>query len=98
MERYVEIFFSEKEGGMGIGLSVSELAPALEAWLDEKLQDGRSYKEMHEELEALTLRHLLSRFDNKPTVLARATKMNRVTLRRRCETLRKILASNGTRT
>jgi hypothetical protein len=38
---------------------------------------------MHDEIEALVLRHLLSRFDGKPTVLARETKMNRVTLRRK---------------
>ena len=78
------------------GASARELAPALAAWLDAKLHDGVAYKEMHEELEALTLRHLLSRFDQKPTVLARATKMNRVTLRKRCEMLRKILASPET--
>lgn len=69
-----------------------EIRPALHAWLDLKLSAGIPYKEMHEELEALALRYLLSRFQNKPTVLARATGMNRVTLRKRCEMLRKILA------
>jgi DNA-binding NtrC family response regulator len=70
-----------------------EFSPALAAWLDAKLSGGVTYKEMHEELEALALRHLLSRFDNKPTVLARETGMNRVTLRKRCAVLRRILAS-----
>jgi DNA-binding NtrC family response regulator len=60
------------------------LAPALAAWLDEKLRAGETYQQMSEALEAMALRHLLGRFDNKPTVLARETKMNRVTLRRKC--------------
>lgn len=70
-----------------------EFRLALAGWLDTRLGAGISYKEMHEELEALALRHLLSRFNNKPTVLARETKMNRVTLRKKCEVLRKLLAS-----
>lgn len=56
---------------------------ALAAWLDSKLETKATYREMHDEIEALALRHLLSRFDGKPTVLARETKMNRVTLRRK---------------
>jgi two-component system NtrC family response regulator/two-component system response regulator HydG len=38
---------------------------------------------MHDAIESLVLRHLLKRFDGKPTLLARATKMNRVTLRKK---------------
>jgi DNA-binding NtrC family response regulator len=56
---------------------------ALAAWLDSKLDARATYREMHDEIEALTLRHLLSRFDGKPTILARETGMNRVTLRRK---------------
>ena len=42
---------------------------------------------MHDELEAMALRHLLAHFGGKPTVLARETKMNRVTLRRKTRLL-----------
>jgi DNA-binding NtrC family response regulator len=41
---------------------------------------------MHDALEKMALRHLLAHFDGKPTVLARETKMNRVTLRKKCRT------------
>ena len=63
------------------------LEAALGTWLDEKLCAGASYKEMHDELEGLALRHLLAHFGGKPTILARETKMNRVTLRRKCRQL-----------
>ena len=55
----------------------------LAAWLDAKLAEGATYRQMHDEIETLALRHLLTRFDGKPTILARETKMNRVTLRRK---------------
>jgi DNA-binding NtrC family response regulator len=63
------------------------LDSALAAWLQQKLRAGASYKEMHDDLEAMALRHLLAHFGGKPTVLARETKMNRVTLRRKCRML-----------
>ncbi len=63
------------------------LETALAAWLQQKLRAGASYKEMHDELEALALRHLLAHFGGKPTILARETKMNRVTLRRKTRLL-----------
>ncbi len=63
------------------------LETALAAWLQQKLRAGASYREMHDELEALALRHLLAHFGGKPTVLARETKMNRVTLRRKTRLL-----------
>ena len=47
------------------------------------LAAGATYREMHDELESLALRHLLAHFGGKPTVLARETKMNRVTLRKK---------------
>ena len=67
--------------------SSQPLETALAAWLQEKLRTGASYKEMHDELEALALRHLLAHFGGKPTILARETKMNRVTLRRKTRLL-----------
>ncbi len=63
------------------------LEPALAAWLDARLLRGATYQEMTSELESLALFHLLARFDQKPTVLARETQMNRVTLRRKCRQL-----------
>ena len=63
------------------------LDSALGAWLQEKLLGGADYKEMHDELEAMALRHLLAHFGGKPTILARETKVNRVTLRRKCRLL-----------
>jgi DNA-binding NtrC family response regulator len=61
----------------------TRLAAALGDWLDARLAEKSTYRDMHEALESLALRHLLSRFDGKPTVLARETKMNRVTLRKK---------------
>ena len=63
------------------------LETALAEWLQQKLRAGASYREMHDELEALALRHLLAHFGGKPTILARETKMNRVTLRRKTRLL-----------
>jgi DNA-binding NtrC family response regulator len=69
------------------GATAASPGPTLETvlggWLQEKLRAGASYREMHDELEAIALRHLLAHFGGKPTVLARETKMNRVTLRRK---------------
>ncbi len=59
------------------------LEAALRPWLDEQLRVGASYDEMHDALETKTLRHLLAHFGGKPTVLARAAAMNRVTLRKK---------------
>ncbi|MCE9610188.1 MAG: sigma-54 dependent transcriptional regulator [Chthoniobacter sp.] len=63
------------------------LETALAAWLQQKLREGACYREMHDALEAMALRHLLAHFDGKPTILARETKMNRVTLRRKTRLL-----------
>ena len=59
------------------------LQAALAAWLGARLAGGADYDRMHEELEAEALKHLLARFEGKPTVLARETNMNRVTLRKK---------------
>jgi DNA-binding NtrC family response regulator len=59
------------------------LDAALGAWLQRQLAAGATYREMHDTLESMALQHLLAHFDGKPTVLARETKMNRVTLRKK---------------
>lgn len=63
--------------------STTGIDTALAVWLDDRLRAGASYREMHDEIEATMLRHLLARFGGRPTVLARETKMNRVTLRKK---------------
>ncbi len=61
----------------------ARLATVLSEWLDARLLEKATYRDMHDAIESLVLRHLLKRFDGKPTLLARATKMNRVTLRKK---------------
>jgi DNA-binding NtrC family response regulator len=63
--------------------SLPPFEAVLAAWLDNKLSVHATYREMQDEIEGMALRHLLARFNGKPTALARATKMNRVTLRRK---------------
>jgi DNA-binding protein Fis len=50
-------------------------------------EESWQYDTFLEEIEASMLRHLLERFENRPTHLATALRMNRATLRqklRRC--------------
>jgi DNA-binding NtrC family response regulator len=61
----------------------ARLAAALGEWLDARLAEKATYRDMHDVIESIALRHLLARFDGKPTALARETKMNRVTLRKK---------------
>ena len=61
----------------------ARLAAVLAEWLDARLLEKATYRDIHDAIESLALRHLLKRFDGKPTLLARATKMNRVTLRKK---------------
>jgi DNA-binding NtrC family response regulator len=61
----------------------ARLATVLAEWLDARLLEKADYDAMHDAIEAMALRHLLARFDGKPTVLARETNMNRVTLRKK---------------
>ena len=61
----------------------ARLAAALSEWLDARLLKETTWRDMHDAIESLALKHLLTRFDGKPTLLARATKMNRVTLRKK---------------
>ncbi|MES2569340.1 MAG: sigma-54 dependent transcriptional regulator [Verrucomicrobiota bacterium] len=74
----------ERSTSAAVEVESETLRPLLAAWLDAHLKKGVSYSAMAAELEEMTLRHLLARFDHKPTVLARETGMNRVTLRRKC--------------
>jgi DNA-binding NtrC family response regulator len=64
-------------------MAASELERVLARWLDGKAAGGMTYRQIHDELEGMALRHLLTRYGGKPTVLARELQMNRVTLRRR---------------
>lgn len=59
------------------------LTSALANWLDARLAEKATYREMHDAIESIALQHLLAHFDNKPTILARETGMNRVTLRKK---------------
>lgn len=77
---------SELRGG-GESASPATLEHALASWVDLRLSEGASYREMHGALEALLLRLLLARFGGRPTILARETRMNRVTLRKKLGTL-----------
>ncbi len=63
--------------------SDSSLEAALKYWLEEKVRLGSDYEQIHGEIESMLLKSLLNRFGNKPTVLARELKMNRVTLRKK---------------
>jgi DNA-binding NtrC family response regulator len=75
-----------------LGGTASEFSRALAEWLDQKLREGVPYREMHDEIEALALKHLLGRFAHKPTVLARETRMNRVTLRKKLHELARFIS------
>ena len=58
----------------------------LQKWIERKFAEtGASvtYKELHGDLERRLLELLLKRHENKPSRLARAMKMNRVTLRKK---------------
>jgi DNA-binding NtrC family response regulator len=72
-----------RESGGGLPAAGDTLEVVLGAWLQRQLAAGMSYREMHDTLESMALQHLLAHFDGKPTVLARETRMNRVTLRKK---------------
>lgn len=68
-----------------------ELETVVARWIDSQLEivpeDSWQYDAFLEEVEGSMLRHLLERFENRPTHLATALRMNRATLRqklRRC--------------
>lgn len=58
----------------------------LASWLDTRLRNGATYKEIAAELDAAVLKHLMSRFEHSPTALARALQMNRATLLKKRKT------------
>jgi len=67
-------------------LSGDSLDRELSDWLDEKFQradEAPSYRELHDHLEGRLLTLLLERYENKPSRLAEALSMNRVTLRKK---------------
>ena len=58
----------------------------LAEWIDKAFEGGESslsYRDLHDELEGRLLSILLERYDNKPSRLAEALSMNRVTLRKK---------------
>ena len=70
---------------IGPEMTVQDGAPRLELgkWLEAHLSKGSSYEDLHGALEAELLSALLPRFEDKPTLLARALDMNRATLRKK---------------
>lgn len=71
-------------GGKVVG---GELDAVIARWLDSQLEvtpeEKWQYDELSSQIEALMLRHLLERFENRPTRLAAALRMNRATLRQK---------------
>ncbi|HEX5052530.1 MAG TPA: sigma-54 dependent transcriptional regulator [Planctomycetota bacterium] len=59
------------------------LDAALHEWVDLRLRQGCDYSTLHDELEGKLLATLLPRYEGKPTLLARALKVNRATLRKK---------------
>jgi DNA-binding NtrC family response regulator len=70
----------------GIALS-GELETVISRWLDSQLdltpQDLWRYDSLLEQVESSILRHLLKRFNERPTHLAAALRMHRATLRQK---------------
>lgn len=60
---------------------------ALEGWLRHQLVPDADYDRLLGELETMLLNNLMGRFNHKPTLLARAMKMNRATLRKKLQHL-----------
>ena len=77
----------EVEAGPATAADAGAFDAALRAWVDERLQPGRDYAALHDELEHKLLAALLPRFGGKPTLLARALGMNRATLRKKLRSM-----------
>jgi DNA-binding NtrC family response regulator len=64
-----------------------ELDAVIARWLESQLElipeEGWQYDPLLEQVETSMLRHLLERFENRPTRLAAALRMNRATLRQK---------------
>jgi two-component system nitrogen regulation response regulator GlnG/two-component system response regulator AtoC len=70
------------------GKAVSgELDAVVARWLDSRMElsaeETWHYDALLDQVEAAMLRHLLARFENRPTRLAAALRMNRATLRQK---------------
>jgi DNA-binding NtrC family response regulator len=72
-----------REGAESLPDLDGRLVAVLGEWLDTRIEQKMEYDAIHDALEGHLLRHLLARFDGKPTVLAREMNMNRVTLRKK---------------
>ena len=72
-----------KGGAVQPGRMENFLDAAITSWMEERLAAGTKYDAMHEDLESRLLAALLPRYENKPTLLARALDMNRATLRKK---------------
>lgn len=59
------------------------LDAALANWLATRLAAGTTYDEISADLESIVLRHLLRRYNDRPSVLARELNINRATLLKR---------------
>ena len=72
-------------------LAPAEMQAMLGRWLDGCLEaipeEDRNYDQLLDQLEGMVLQHLLSRFEDKPTYLANALRMNRTTLRQKLRRL-----------
>lgn len=64
-----------------------ELGAVLARWVDSQLESSPEsawqYDELLDQVDGAILRHLLARFENRPTRLAAALRMNRATLRQK---------------
>jgi DNA-binding NtrC family response regulator len=78
----------ELQPGPAGGGAQTALEKALGQWVAAKAQAGVPYRELQRELETIVLRHLLRHFDHKPSVLARALRLNRATLLKKRRLLR----------
>ncbi|MGB8353350.1 MAG: sigma-54 dependent transcriptional regulator [Chthoniobacteraceae bacterium] len=67
--------------------TTGQLETALVEWLAQRMSTGTEYDALHDELEAMLLKHLLKQYQNKPTILAREMNLNRVTLRKKLQHL-----------
>lgn len=71
----------------GGGLISGELEAAVGRWLDSQMEltpgDAWQYDAFLEKIEAAMLGHLMAKFEDRPTRLAAALRMNRATLRQK---------------
>jgi two-component system nitrogen regulation response regulator GlnG/two-component system response regulator AtoC len=70
---------------------VGELEAAIGRWLDAQLsltpEASWNHDDLMDGIEAVALKHLLGRFEMRPTRMAAALRMNRATLRQKLRRL-----------